>query len=126
MERDNKPKDCSGVSLAYCIVIQWKPLNVITDNVIIRLMGSNFSCLSNPKSLLMCNSFAYCYHLVNVISLAWSQSDHIKRLPLYYSISIKIQQTKIYLNFCGIFQKIIYKIDRTIQTLAAGKCLYII
>ena len=26
---------------------------------------------------------AYCYHLVNVVSLAWSQSDHIKRLSLY-------------------------------------------
>jgi hypothetical protein len=30
------------------------------------------------------SSFTYCYHSVNVISLALSQSDNIKRLPLYY------------------------------------------
>ncbi len=32
-----------------CFVIQWAPLNGITDNRIKRLMGSNLSLLTNPK-----------------------------------------------------------------------------
>ncbi len=63
--------------------IQWKPLNVIRVNVIIRLMWSikwsPFSIFTVywPESL-----FSYCYHSVNVISFSLSQTDHIKRLPL--------------------------------------------
>ena len=29
-------------------------------------------------------TFGYCYHLVNVITFGLAQSDHIKRLLLYY------------------------------------------
>ena len=32
---------------------------------------------------------AYCYHSVDVNSLDWSQSDHIKRLPLHIKTSGK-------------------------------------
>ena len=35
------------------------------------------------------NAFRYCYHSVNVISLAWFQSDHIKRL-LASTVSTKL------------------------------------
>ncbi len=49
------------LSAAYCAQIWLVPFNCITKKV-------------TP----------YCYHLVNVICLAWSQSDHIKWLPLYY------------------------------------------
>jgi len=42
-----------------------------------------FPAYPAPYHFFMCNSFAYCYHSVNVTTLARSQSDHIKRLPLY-------------------------------------------
>jgi hypothetical protein len=35
------------------------------------------------KARWVWNLFGYCYHSVNVISFPRSQSDHIKRLPLY-------------------------------------------
>jgi hypothetical protein len=46
----------------------------------------------------------YCYHWVNVISLYWSQSDHIKRLTLYNNGSC-LMCTLIMLSFgyCDIF-----------------------
>jgi hypothetical protein len=39
----------------------------------------------NPSNKVvdMRKKSAYCHHLVNVISLSLSQSDHIKRLQLY-------------------------------------------
>jgi len=40
-----------------------------------------------PNNLLFVTfvlaEFAYCYFLVNVTTLSWSQSDHMKRLALY-------------------------------------------
>ncbi len=52
-----------------------------------------FIVSSAPNNFLFCNSFAYCYHSVNVISFSLSQSDHIKRLPLYkvliYELSVE-------------------------------------
>ena len=59
-------------------VIHWKPVNVITDNVISRLV---WSCLLNYNRLYCIIIIAHCYCLVNVINSSWSQSDHIKRLP---------------------------------------------
>ena len=63
------------------IIIQWKMLNV--HNVqcyhsvyMFRLTNSQFT------HNLCINAFTYCYLSVNVISLARSQSDHIKRRPL--------------------------------------------
>jgi hypothetical protein len=49
---------------------QWKPLNVITDNVVIWSIWSNLPGQINPKycQLSDCRwQIAYCYHLVNVI-----------------------------------------------------------
>ncbi len=67
--------------------VQWAPLNGITDNGINRLMGSNLSHLSNPKILFptfcMVSSLAYQNQSVIGISLSLSQSDPIKRRPLY-------------------------------------------
>jgi hypothetical protein len=67
-----------------CIIIQWKLLNVITDNVI------RMTKISQAKSQITLSMvfyrrrrFAYCYHSYNVITFTLSQSDHIKRLPLY-------------------------------------------
>ncbi len=61
--------------------IQWKPLNVIRINVISCLLWSD---MVGPILVYYQKKVtAYCYHLVNVVSLAWSHSDHIKRLPLY-------------------------------------------
>jgi accessory colonization factor AcfC len=63
----------------------WLPLNVIRDNVNYWIMWSNWSRLTNPKSLYyyvyQSSLFVYCYHLVN--SLFLSQSDHIKQFFLY-------------------------------------------
>ncbi len=68
--------------------IQWKPLNVITDNVIIPLMWSNWPIFAKSQTTLSKvfytrRRIAYCYHSDNVITFSLSQSDHIKRLPLY-------------------------------------------
>ena len=35
--------------------------------------------------LMVHYKFGYCYHSVNIITLSLDQSDHIKRLPLYYT-----------------------------------------
>ena len=62
-------------------------LNGITDNGINWLMGSNLSHLTNTKSpfppYCMFISLAYLYQSVIGISLSLSQSDPIKRRPLY-------------------------------------------
>jgi len=66
-------------------LMPWLPLNVIRDNVNYWIMWSNWSRLTNPKSLYyyvyQSSLFVYCYHLVN--SLFLSQSDHIKQFFLY-------------------------------------------
>ena len=54
-----------GVQVGKAFLVQCKPLNVNTVNVNIK-------------------TTSYCYHLVNVISFRLYQSDHIKRLPLYF------------------------------------------
>jgi hypothetical protein len=70
-------------------VIQWKPLNVITDNVIIQLMWS--ICLYLTKSQVAAIMYfisergRLLFTSVNVITLGLAQSDHINRLPLYLS-----------------------------------------
>jgi hypothetical protein len=57
------------------------------DNGINQLMGSNLSRLTNPKlpfpTYCMFSSFAYLYQLVIGITFSLSQSDHIKRHPMY-------------------------------------------
>ena len=66
--------------------VQWKPLNVIMVNVIRSLLWSDFKDY-NTKII------EYCYHLVNVIKYALSQSDDIylhfsTLLCLTFSITI--------------------------------------
>jgi len=64
--------------------MQSKHLNVITDNVIIRLMESNWPSAKYMLTFLAVSVvIAYCYHLVNVITFCLSQCDYIKRLLLY-------------------------------------------
>jgi nuclear pore complex protein Nup62 len=50
-------------------VLQWMPINGITVNGIIRLMGSNLTRFTSPKLLLLYaySSFAYWNHSVNRI-----------------------------------------------------------
>ncbi len=61
--------------------IQWKPLNVITVNDIIRLMWSIHWYHPKPNlGFLQWTNLRACSF--NVISSSLSQSDHIKRLPL--------------------------------------------
>jgi hypothetical protein len=48
------------------------------------------------------NSFAYCYHSVNVISFSSSQSDHIKRLTLYSQSDLL--QNNLCLRFLNFFR----------------------
>ena len=62
--------------------VQWKPLNDITDYVIIWLMWSNLTGLTKShiatnKVLFVSRTFAYCYCLFNVISFSLSQSENI-------------------------------------------------
>jgi hypothetical protein len=76
------------IDFARAMLLQRKPLNVITDNVIIRLMSSNWpsfvkSQITLSKVFYRRRRFAYCYHSDNVITFCLSQNDHIKRLPLY-------------------------------------------
>jgi hypothetical protein len=51
-----------------------------------------------PNSLLGTlyqEEFGYCYQSANVITIGLSQSDHIKRPPLYYQIvSVLIERRK--------------------------------
>ncbi len=77
-----------GIEEQNAIDVQCKPLNVITDNVIIRLMWSNWpsfvkSQITLSKVFFRRRRFVYCYHSDNVITFCLSQNDHIKRLPLY-------------------------------------------
>jgi len=53
------------------LISTWESLNVITDN---DQINPGFLA---PNHSFICSSFAYCYHLANVISLSLSQSDHI-------------------------------------------------
>jgi hypothetical protein len=39
------------------------------------------------RVILRTTTVGYYYHLVNVISLSLAQSDHIKRLTLYFSLT---------------------------------------
>jgi hypothetical protein len=39
------------------------------------------------------NAVSYCYQSVNVVSLSWSQSDHIKRRLLYLHFLLVIDLT---------------------------------
>ena len=61
-------------------LLQWKPLYVITANVISRLLSSHFKGPIDYR--LLYEITVYCFHSLSVISLSTSQSDHIKRLPL--------------------------------------------
>ncbi len=66
--------------------IQWKLLQVITGNIFVQLMCTNWPRftkfqITTYKVLFMSCRFAYCYHLVNLISFSISQSDHIKLIP---------------------------------------------
>ncbi len=73
------------------IIVQWKPLNVITDNVFLQFMITQIDQVPNNCLLvtLYQQEAAYCYHSVNAITLTWSQSDPIKWLPLFYLINPK-------------------------------------
>ena len=57
--------------------VQCALFNGIRVNGIILLMGSNITRFNSPKLFFntsctyISSSFAYCYHLVNVISLVW-------------------------------------------------------
>ena len=66
-------------------VLQCQLLNVITDSVIIRLMCSNCPRLSRSQ---ITNKQALCIsrQLLIVIIRFMSQSDHIKRLPVYHHL----------------------------------------
>jgi hypothetical protein len=64
-------------------MLRWVPLNGITINGIIQLMGSNWprlikSQISVNIILYVRNIFGYSYHLVNGISYGLAQSDPIK------------------------------------------------
>jgi len=67
------------------LLIQWKPLNVITVNVISHLLRSHFI-----------GHFCYAFlnkttsHLFIVISFPLSQSDHIKRLDNILALGVSI------------------------------------
>jgi hypothetical protein len=72
--------------------LQWKPLNVITDNVIIRLMWSNWpsfvkSQINLSKVFYRRRRFAYCYHSDNVSTFCLSQSDHINLQSRFLKIT---------------------------------------
>jgi hypothetical protein len=50
------------------------------------------------KARWVWNLFGYCYHSVNVISFPRSQSDYIKRLPLYFKFKFDKMLTTNYLH----------------------------
>jgi hypothetical protein len=65
---------------------QWKPLNMITDNVIILdkvITLTQADQVPINKVLYFFATFAYCYQSVNVFSFSVCQSDHIKQLQQY-------------------------------------------
>ena len=68
--------------------MQWATPNLIMDNGIIRLMGSNWPRLNNSQMslnniLFVQNKLGHCYPSVNGISYGLAQSDPIKQRPLY-------------------------------------------
>ncbi len=71
------------VSLATLTVVQCKPLNAITVNVMSHIFHTFLR--------LQYKATGYCYRSVNVISLSWSQSDHIKLHPLYFLLFFRIE-----------------------------------
>jgi hypothetical protein len=81
--------NCFFSSFEYAeIKIQWKLLNVIMVNVISHLLSSD---LVGPVYVYEETKVtANCYHSVNVVSVAWSQSDHIKQsnkiIPIIISL----------------------------------------
>jgi hypothetical protein len=70
--------------------IQWAPLNGITVNGIIRLLGSNQTIFSSTKTfwylIYVPSSFGYWNHSVKGIILSLAQSYPIKGRLLYYKI----------------------------------------
>ena len=95
----------SDTNLKIIFHIQWVPLTGIMDNVINRLMVSNYPDLQVPNYTLITNigwnSFAYRYYLVNGISYGLAQSDPIKRRPLYQIGSKNLQLTPLYVITLG-------------------------
>ncbi len=87
---NNWKVECSNKTLLLFIYkhsdfqIQWNPINVISDNVIIRLMLSNWPRLTKCRIIIrapyICGKFATCHDSINVIILSLSKSDHIKWL----------------------------------------------
>jgi hypothetical protein len=74
------------------IMVQWKPFNVVNDNVIIWLMCWNWPSLTVPNSyhlstyLLMSGNFAYCRHSVYSISFSLSMPPPLFLLFLWFEI----------------------------------------
>ncbi len=60
--------------------VQWKPLIMLSIGLC-DPFGKGPSAVFKARQVW--NLFGYCYRSVNAISFPWSQSDHIKRLPLY-------------------------------------------
>ena len=69
-------------TLQVILLLPWKPLNAIKFNVISHLLWSDClgSFAQHYSGLMYFKKSCYCYHLVYLISLSQSQSDHIKRL----------------------------------------------
>jgi hypothetical protein len=82
-------------------LLHWAPLNVITDNVIIRLMLSIFSRASKARSAFWYSVNQRIYS-DNVFSLSWYQSDNIKRLPLLLLFIINLCRLLRLLNLTEI------------------------
>ncbi len=66
------------------IYSECKPHNVITVNIISRLLWSHvIGPICHTLIRLPYKATGYCYHSVIVISFSWFQSKQIKRLPLF-------------------------------------------
>ncbi len=75
--------DITILSRVVRLYITVATLNGIIVNRIIWLMGKIEPDLPVPNYSFIPNSFTYCNHLFNVISLGLAQSDHNKRSILY-------------------------------------------
>ncbi len=79
-------------------LLMWSQVMLSADNVIIFNRSHLFMIIVDDCKIIGC-----CYHLFNVISFSISQSDHIKRLPLYFkSFNFKsLMETEMKRLFLG-------------------------
>ncbi len=95
-----------------------KQLNAINDNVINRFMWLYCQSPKRLQSLFVCsnlcmNRIGYYFHSVNTTSLTLSQTDRIKRLPLYFfhwssekSWTVEFKRNLVFLNFFPVMVEI--------------------